>query len=258
MKKATELALYRELKYGEMSYTDIDKLFDIYTKLEVYTIEDLIRDHSDFHSFIKDHMDFFILEEGDENIISKCAFDKLRDFKLIANKYYGSYRLHQEEFVSAIKKLVGGDKSAKILEVGSGGVPYSSILLGMDGYNIYSMDNFNISEKCLERFNVKSYRQLFNAKTSVKDYDIVVGRRPCSAIEHIVTNCSRDNVDYYLRLCSCNAPGGVFESWKTVLSELDSNIRYKHSYVYNFNASKRDENLNIEELIDLDSEKYCG
>ena len=210
MKKETEFALYRAMRgRGKLSFDDVDKLFNIYLAGEIEKIEDFHSEPKDFHTFILDNLNYFnCTDEEDEFFVGSIAYDKIRAFKPVANKYFRTYRVHQEHFAKEVEELVNYDKRARILEVGSGEVPYSSILLGRDGYNVTSMDNFCVSEDCLAKFNVKSFRQMFNAKTSVKNYDIVVARRPCSAIENIVANCHREKIPYFMRLCGCNAPGG--------------------------------------------------
>ena len=257
MKKETEFALYRELRKGNLSHEDVDRLFDIYTRTEIQTVEDLHKEPKDFHEFIVNNLDGFAnVDEEDDVLVGCLAYDKLRAFKPIANKYYRTYRVHQEQFAREVEELVGHDKSVKILEIGSGEIPYSSILLGQDGYNITSMDNFYISAECLSRFNVKSFRQMFNLTTTVKPYDIVVARRPCTAIESIVSTCHREKVPYFMRLCGCNAPGGHISGWRNILSSIDENIQYKTSYAYNLEGTPFDvPSSKMEDLIFIDTDR---
>ena len=256
MRKETEFALYRELRRGDLTYEDIDRLFDIYTQNEIRTIDDLHTEPFDFHTFILNNLDGFANEdEEDDVLVGSVAYDKVRAFKPIANKYYRTYRVHQEQFAREVEELVGHDKSVKILEIGSGEIPYSSILLGRDGYDITSMDNFYISSKCLAQFNVKSFRQMFNITTSVKPYDIVVARRPCTAIESIVSTCHRERVPYFMKLCGCNAPGGHISGWKNILSSIDDKIKYKSTYAYNLEGTPYDVPTRIEDLILFDTDR---
>ena len=256
MKKETEFALYRAIARGNLSFDYVDRLFDIYLAGEINTIEDFHSEPKDFHTFILNNLDSFACEdEEDEFFISSIAYDKLRAFKPVANKYFRTYRVHQEQFAREVEELVGHDKTARILEVGSGEVPYSSMLLGRDGYNVTSMDNFYVSEECLAKFNVKSFRQMFNATTSVKNYDIVVARRPCSAIENIVSNCHRERVPYFMRLCGCNAPGGHISGWRNILSSIDEDIQYNSAYAYNLEGSSFNEPSKIKDLIWMDTDR---
>lgn len=255
MKKETEFALYEAMKCGGLTCMDIDRLFDIYTAVEITTLNDLYKDHNDFRTFIVNNMDFFDNEEKDDRrLISSVAFLKLRCFRIITNKFFRTHREYQETFAKEVEELVGHDKSVKILEVGSGEVPFSSIILGNDGYNITTMDDFYVSPECLAHFNVKSFRQLFNHTTRVKDYDIVVGRRPCSAIESIVASCKRDNVPYFMKLCGCKSPTGNISGWKPILTGLDRGITFNSTYAYNLNRASFVEPSKLEDIIMMDSD----
>ncbi len=256
MKKETEEMLLTELSCGQLTYLDIDELFAKYSTLEITCLDDLFRDHRDFYTFVLEHRDMFYDKyDDDQEFAVRLAAERLKSLRPISHKHFKYYRQHQEQFASEVENLVGFDKSVKILEVGSGEVPYSSILLGRDGYDITSMDDICLSDECLRNLHVKSNRQLFTAKTSVKGFDIVVGRRPCSAIENIVTNCSRDNVPYFMRLCSCNAPGRTVASWKRVLSSVDADISYKYAYAYNMLSSHFNMGSSMDSIIDIDSDK---
>ena len=104
MKKETEFALYREMRRGDLTYEDIDRLFDIYTRYEINTVEDLHTEPKDFHSFIMNNLDGFAnLDEEDEILTGSVAYDKIRAFKPIANKYYRIYRVHQEQFARSLR-----------------------------------------------------------------------------------------------------------------------------------------------------------
>ena len=182
------LVKYVESK-GVLTMSDIDKLFERYVSLEIRKYSDIFKNHDCFHDFIISNLYRFAPE--DEKIAKSISFRKVSALRLINDeRFYNSINKHQKNFAKEVEELVGFDKSVKILEVGSGSIPYSSIILGKDGYNITSMDEFALPKNTLQRLNVKSYRQLFNLKTNVKDFDIVVGRRPCSAIQPIVTVCS--------------------------------------------------------------------
>ncbi len=256
MKKETEFALYEAMKRGGLVSLDIDRLFDIYTTIEVTTIDDLFKDHSDFRSFIIDNIEFFDLEEdSDKGLISSVAYLKLRCFRILSNKFFKTHRGYQETFAKEVEELVGRDKSVKILEVGSGEIPFSSIILGNDGYDVTTMDDFFVSPECLAHFNVKSFRQLFNDTTRVKDYDIVVGRRPCSAIESIVASCKRDNIPYFMKLCGCKSPTGNISGWRPILTSLDRGITFNATYAYNLKDSPFNKLSKVEDIIMMDTDR---
>lgn len=261
MKKETIYALLTEMESGELTDNDINRLFDIYTSLEITKIEDLFRDHSGFYKFIGENLKFFQAESDLElNSIKSSAVKRVNGcFNDFSNKHYRFYRRYYEEFADLVDELVGHEKDVKILEVGGGTVPYSSILLSDRGYkDVTAIDDFYISPTCLSKLNVKSNRQLFNAKTSVKDYDVVVGRRPCSAISHIVKNCSSEDVPYLIRLCGCNAPFRNIEQWKPILTKIDGDISYLSAYAYNLSNASFATPSDMSRIIAIDSDKALG
>ena len=256
MKKETEFALYEAMKKGGLTCMDIDRLFDIYTAVEITTLNDLYKDHNDFRVFISNNLEFFDKEDREDGrLISSVAFLKLRCFRIITNKFFKTHREYQESFAKEVEAVVGHDKNVKILEVGSGEVPFSSIILGNDGYNITTMDNFYISPECLSHFNVKSFRQLFNDTTRVKDFDIVVGRRPCSAIVSIVASCKRDKVPYFMKLCGCKSPTGNISGWMPILTGLDRGIVFDSTYAYNFKDATFEHPSTLEDIIMMDTDR---
>lgn len=112
----------------------------------------------------------------------------------------------QQCFVDIVDKIAPKRK-AKILDVGPGVVAHSSILLGQDKYNVRAMDKyFWLSDKCLEKLNVDAVSKYLTKDIPVDDYDMVVGRLPCSAIDTIVYLCSKYNKPYFIKTCDCEIP----------------------------------------------------
>lgn len=261
MKKETEFALLEYMKRGHLSYNDIYVLFDIYTSYEIIKIEDLFRNHNSFVNFIAENMKYFCAEsELEEKSIKEKSVFRVNDtFRNFSNKFYNYNITFYEQFAEMIEQVVGRDKDVSICEVGGGSIPYSSILLSDRGYkNLTVIDDYNISPECLSRLNIKSHRQLFNAKTSVRGYDVVVGRRPCSAIPYMVENCTAEEIPYFIRLCGCNAPYKSYEQWKPNLSKLDRNIQYFRSYAYNLENAGFQTPEDMKKIIDIDGDRLPG
>ena len=158
-------------------------------------------------------------------------------------------------FSEEVEAIVGYNKDVRILEVGSGRIPYSSMLLGVDGYNVSSMDDMYLSDQCLANFNVKSYRQMFNLKNSkVEDFDIVVARRACSAIKSIVSSCTEKQKPYFLKLCPCDLTTKNIEDWKPILRAIDSKIQFKKSYAYDLEHASFEHPETIDDIIEMDTD----
>ena len=256
MKKSTATKLYRFLySGGEKVSQDVDSIFDIYSNLEIRCQDDLFKDHQSFYELIKQNVGAF--KKNERMAASILARRKIFSLKSFGDSwFYPEKVVNQEHFAQEIKALVDYNKDVRILEVGSGVIPYSSILLGKEGYNISSVDKFYLTSQCLKRLNVKSYRQLFNETFNLKNFDLVVGRRPCSAISSIVKSCTEHKVPYFIRLCACELPSNVrkIDSWQPILRRIDRNITFDGAYAYDFKNSKFGQPKNIEKIIEMDDD----
>ena len=189
-------------------------------------------------NYIKEHPnDSGIIYCATRNNVDEVC-ELLKTFNVRVTKYHAGLsneerKKNQEDFTYYIEKLVGTDK-LRILDVGIGQIPYSSILLAHDNMGeIDTMDKFTISNKSISNLNCNPHDEYFGSKTSVHDYDLVVANRACSAIEHIVANCVAQKRPYLIKLCACNAPDGTIESWEDYLRAIDPQISYaQDDYAY--------------------------
>jgi len=236
-----------------LTFRHVEVLFDAYARCEINDIKDLFRDHGDFQRFIQSNIRRFPMDERVDAVT--LAYSRTSALQsLISGEY--PQKKHQENFAHQIDSLLCGDTSTKILEVGAGNIPYSSIILGGIGYDITSMDDIYLPSDVLQRFGVKSNRSLFDRKTKVKDYDIVVGRKPCSAIKSIVRNCAEAKTPYYLRLCACALQSGNIKDWKRILPRIDEEVKFKGAYAYNLGKDSRFQTSALQKTIDMDEEGY--
>ncbi len=247
MKTKTYLILKDELRkhpYSTIGEYDIESLFKLYTETEVTNFKDLFNKNIpiEFKQFVQQHIDEMTGIPRDEHgcidlanvrFALSLAHKKCLPFSLLNDKLFEPIKKNQEDFTYYIEKLVGTDK-LRILDVGSGQIPYSSILLAHDNMGeIDTMDKFTISNKSISNLNCTPHDEYFGSKTSVHDYDLVVANRACSAIEHIVANCVAQKRPYLIKLCACNAPDGTIESWEDYLRAIDPQISYaQDDYAY--------------------------
>lgn len=257
MNNATAKEIVAYMRNADMLQDeDVERLFEIYARNEIVKYSDLFRDHSTFHKLIESEMaNVKMPTQEDYDIFKLLAKHKARYFLALNSIYFKHYRHHQENWAKQVESLVGFDKDVKILEVGSGEVPYTSLIMAKDGYNITSIGEFQLPDECLERLHLKSYRGLFTETTKVKDFDVVVGRRPCSAIRPMVTNCAKEEVPYMIRLCACELPRQDIYDWRWILEKKDPNIRFSQSYVYNMDNASFNPSKPITEIIDMDEDK---
>lgn len=248
MKKETEKILLNELElypYGNDGKYEIDRLFKIYTETEIEKLSDIFDESKqrDFKNFIIEntHLMRGLKKDENGNILEEeiryartLAHKKTYPLAFLTIRFFKDNRQEQEDFVKLVEHIAGKQKT-KILDVGSGQIPYSSILLANDNVgDISSMDKFGISNKSLENMKVTPYDEYFTEKTPVKDYELVVANKACSAIPHIVATCANKKVGYLVKLCPCEAPGHKIEGWKEYLPTLDEKIKFdKNDYAFN-------------------------
>lgn len=247
MNQITYSILKRELESGKyllyQSNNSLRKLFDIYCDCEIHSLDDIQnKDHMDFHKFIRENCNLFpdLDRDEDEQPTDEtkiCLFNRARNyvsqFSILNNKYFQIQLDTEKKWVETIKKIVG-NSNLRLLEVGSGAFPCSSILLAQDLDHISSMDKFSIDTEILRRLNIDPHNELFNSTTQVKDYDLIVGKKPCSAIKHIVNS----KKPYLLELCNCDAPNNDNKKWPLILRMADKNIRFSKSgrFAYNLDS----------------------
>ena len=257
MNNATEEELVAYIRnVGKLEDYDIVRLFDIYAEKEIVKHSDLFRDHAPFYKLIERELNGINAPYvEDSEVFNMLARQKVRHFLALNSIYFRSYRHHQRNWAKQIETLVGFDKGVRILEVGSGEIPYTSLIMAKDGYDITSIGEFELSDECLSRLHLKSYRGLFKESTEVKDFDVVVGRRPCSAIQPMVTNCAEQGVPYLIRLCSCELPRHDIYDWRWILTKKDPNIKFKDSYAYNIDNRSFSTAKPITDIIEMDEDK---
>lgn len=248
MRKETERNLFNELKrhaYSTVGEYDLDRLFDVYTSTEIQKFEDLFETsiQKDFKDFLVENIELMRGLERDENgrvtagkikTIRSLACKKTFPLQMLTHYIYNELKEEQESYVELVEHIIGKQKT-NLLDVGSGQVPYSSFLLAKDNVGtIHSMDKFGISKESIKRLGVLPHDEYFYSTMPIKNYDIIVGNKPCSAIPHIVSACVKNKKPYLIKLCPCEAPGYKIEGWKEYLPILDEKIKFdEDDYAFN-------------------------
>lgn len=248
MNTQTYILLKKELEeneYGIFCKNTIEKLFNLYTKYEITSFRDFFaKDHKDFYRFVKDNIPLFKnidkdeqgkITEEDKKFLLTSAHSCVMNFNVITSKYFDSYRKEQENFVSLVEKLACNNNT-NILEVGSGKIPYSSMLIAQDLGHVNSMDKFAISNESLKSMDINPLKEYFNENTQIDNYDFVVGNKPCTAIQHIVKLCTKAKKPYFIGLCDCETPTKRLDYWDTYLKLIDKKIKFSKNYEYAYNV----------------------
>ncbi|MBE5739013.1 MAG: hypothetical protein E7354_04740 [Clostridiales bacterium] len=241
MKDRTKEIILNELKNHQysadfMAEYNLDKLFNIYCTNEIETYADLIKNHGEFVRVVIANMDLMDLSFLDgETMYDKSyhlrslLWSRMQGFSVVNPVCYRGLKKEQDAYVSFVNYITS--KRDRVLDVGPGRVPLSSIMIASDREDgvVGAMDWLALPDDVLKRFKVKGYRQQFRFDTKTDDCDIVVANKACDAFPAIVSNCSRSNKAYFMKLCDCFAPGGEIKGWHDCLREFDSRIKFDGS-----------------------------
>ena len=204
--------------------------FRMFAAFDVHSYEDLLNAPNKYADFLTKNI--YLINPGTKHtraelpeMIESARLHLIRKIKLSSSK-------PQKDFVEIVSELSPNKSSSHILDVGAGIIPYSSILFGEKFKHASTMDKrFYLTPETLENMNVTPYDQFFDSTTPVDKFDIVVGKAPCSAIEHIVRNCAAAGKPYFIELCDCNIPNkkiylSEWHGWQDVLPEIDQYVQF--------------------------------
>ena len=234
---------------GSLPYR-VDDLFKIYLNCEINKFEDIYNYPSDFYDFVKLNINQFrgadTYKDGkmsveDERFIRATTRQCILNFRLLTDSLFANHRRYQEDFVHIIEEIIGNTKP-RLLDVGSGKIPYSSLLLARNTPLVASMDRFLLSDETLRKLKVIPYNKYFEQYENLSYYDFVIGKKPCSAIDKIVINCTREKKPYFIQLCDCEAPAGELAGWRELLSHIDKKIKFtkNNNFAYNLDTPQTD------------------
>ena len=247
MKESTKNRLMDELRSGQYCYNAsarnpkyLDQLFEIYLEEEIDSASQFINTFNvsscrdlEFYKFVLDNIDAFkinslVLRQHASNSAEELlAYDAA--FAINRHtRHLQKYDIkNRQKFVDITDAVVG---DGRLLDVGSGGeLPLSSLLFARDRGKITSMDNFCLywrSLGFLKKIGVDAKSEYLTDETDLSAYDVIVGQRPCSAINPIVTKCANsDEKEYFIEMCDCASPKGGMEGFVNYLKEKDERLK---------------------------------
>ena len=239
-----DIMLLRQfVKSKPYSYTNfnLDHVFKEYSSMAISSLQDFSKVSEEFSSVLKCLEDCFVFNSEEDKLDLKMEIGRYPLF--LKNSFQPKYALTDDKYTLTIKELAPSKDQTKILEVGSGQVPHSSIVLAKDCKQVSSLDKFLLSESCLKKLGINAIDGTFDKNTQVEDYDFVVGQRPCSAIENMVINASQQNMPYFIELCNCALTDiakreGKYRNWQQILPEYDSQVKFVENYAFNVDATE--------------------
>lgn len=217
--------------------------FKIYTTLEVKTIDDLKKAPREFYQFLMRNLD--ILQTYSK--LTKQVLLTNIEFvmKNINSRFAVSFKPDIEGFSQIIKEIFPGQSDMHLLDVGSGYIPYSALIEGEWFDKVSTIDcEFYLPTETMQHLNVNPITSYFDQNTPISKYDAVIGKLPCSAIEHIAQKCAEENKPYFMELCNCYLPNKSFYydydwyGWEDVLPALDPNVKFYNNYAFNLDATE--------------------
>ena len=263
MKKINEEFLQNylsSLKFKQYGVTTcLTSCYKIFTTLEVQTLEDLKNSPINYRNFLMRNL--HILKEQ-TNKSREAVIDDIEFFTKSLKGKMGTYLTQAvEEYANIVKDLFPNHKNTHILDVGAAFIPYSAFLEGEAFDKVSAMDyNFLLPDETMQVLNVNAIHSLFDKDTPVSQYDIVVGKQPCTAIKHMVKNCKDENKPYFIQLCNCDLLGRYYDDydygWDDVLPFIDPNVKIYGDYAFNLDASEDQVKKIIEKYTPKPLPKY--
>ena len=227
--------------FGTNADYNFEELYNLFITLEVKDVVSLLHSPNDFQDFVIENINLIKSEQPMLQYTLRVALERFKS-KLVKKLEY-AFSTSNAMFAKTVDALAPSEQT-RILDVGSGEIPSSSILLGGLKHKVTSMDSLIILPKdALANLNVTLDKRFFGKNLPVQDFDFVVGKYPCNAIIPIVEECSAANKPYLIKLCNHNIPGFKFdtldwrEGWKRILPNIDKYIKFYDEYAFNIDLS---------------------
>lgn len=245
MKKENIEKLKEFISNYELFYMQIElavvEVYTFYCNEVIETIEDIEETKYFFTKFLRDNINLF---KG-SNACKYMLLSSLQDFDLyIENALSSISLLRQQKFVYAANEILPNGKDTRILEVGAGRIPYSSMIFARENDKIRSIDEFVMTEEKIKTFNVDGEDGLFSDSTDLSNVDLLVGHAPCEATMSMIVNSVLNDKPYFIKYCECGLPqnrftGRPINNWKSYLKRIDPKIKIYRGFLYSLDASDK-------------------
>lgn len=234
MKRSTTFALIKYLKehiLRDKNCFNLFEMYKLYSREEVDSVELLMSSADDFCNFLLDNLD-----KANCPAIYKFAYPiAISKFHRILSELLSPQTVDRQLlFTSVVKDVLPSGNQTKVLDVASGNIPLSSIMLAERmGNTVSSMDKFFVDTKTLESLNVDGRDEMFNLSTDISDFGLIIGNKPCEATFDMIQSCAQSNMPYFINLCACNflkkdkfGEEILNPEWKDQLIQLDRRIKF--------------------------------
>jgi len=217
-------------------------LYKIYSEFEVDDISQLKVSVSDFCDYLKNNIQKLrIRNDYPEAVFIRSIESFNRSIDSYMDRYLNDV---YKRFAKLTYELSPSRRDEKVLEVGAGKIPSSSLWLRKDVSQVKTIDTeFYLSKSCLKNLGVDSEEKFFDKTSDIGDASFVVGRCPCTAIKYMVKKCANKNIPYLIKLCDCDIVvpsrySSSLNSWREVLRELNPENKIFRDYAYKLDVSE--------------------
>ena len=225
---------------GSSNDYDFMSLFKMFAAFEVHSFRDLENAPNKYAEFLNNNIK--LIKHSPEIMSYRIPTMIENARQKLISKINSSTSQAQDDYVNIVTELAPNKKNSHILDVGAGEIPYTAIMFGERFQHASTMDRgFFLNNDTLHNLNVTGIPRFFDANTNVDNFDIVVGKAPCTAIEHIVRNCAMAGKPYFIELCDCALPNkhlhiADWYGWKDILPGIDQYVKFYTAHAnYAFN-----------------------
>ena len=214
-------------------------LFREYSRISFKENVDLRQAFYEFEKYVKKNK-ARIAEEllNKRGIVASVIMDyELEDLRNSVENFLNfDSRIEVQNFTGIVDEICA--PSDKILDIGGGAIPFSSVDLAKKKHKVTAMDIMMIDDDYMKnKYGVDQVNRWFVKDDVIpQDVDIVVSRKACYAFMPIVNICSKMNKPFILKLCNCQlermrtVEGNIPKSWKEMFDPINSHIQYYEGY----------------------------
>ncbi len=220
----------------------IKDLYKLFMDHYVTDINSFLDSPDKFSEFCVQNISLF--RNTERHLIQERIAELISSYARDMHEYISHKRLSKHvSYVNIVKEISPFGSKTRLLDVGPGRIPYSSMLLAKDFEKIRSMDSvYYPSITTLNKLGIDATFGYFSKDTDLKDIDLVVGQAPCTAIEAIAENCAKTQTPYFIETCGCcvpelKTPRSDYEcfGWEEILPAIDPNISFHKAFMFNLN-----------------------
>ena len=225
-------SLFGSKKGDKIESYSLRDLFEKYLSSEITSLDDLFKSSEDFKEYITAVPNFLKMDSPSATVFYETLMCMLNNYDFWTTVYDNKSDVAKyHQFIDTIDILVP-NKDSSILDVGASPMPYTSFLLAQKFRDVTAMDfSHNTFSSYFKNLGVTYRNEYLKPDTDISQYDTVIGRHPCGAIETIVSMCSGGKKPYFIEMCNCEFSGDRYEQIISYLKHKDRHLRSHERYV---------------------------